>query len=128
MDPATSAALSAATRERVDWRQVAVDTEALNVDLAAACRAGVVPGSAEANALAERHRESFSRYFDCTHAMHACLARTFVTEPGYTEPRNRHLDLAIVPSSPHRLCQQSTGFVKPGLASFGCGAAQWGCE
>ena len=67
-----------------DWRQVAADTEALNADLAAAHRAGVVPGSDEANALAERHRESFSRYFDCTHAMHACLARTFVSEPGYT--------------------------------------------
>lgn len=67
-----------------DWRQVAADTEGLNADLAAAHDDGVVPGSDEGNALAERHRESFSRYFDCTHAMHACLARTFVSDPGYT--------------------------------------------
>ncbi|WP_433159561.1 MerR family transcriptional regulator [Kribbella sp. CA-247076] len=66
-----------------DWRRVAADTEALNADLVAAHRAGVVPGSVEANALAERHRTSFSRYFDCTPAMHACLARTFVSEPDY---------------------------------------------
>ncbi|MFI6681731.1 MerR family transcriptional regulator [Kribbella sp. NPDC050470] len=66
-----------------EWREVAASTEALNAELAAAVMAGVAPGSAEANALAERHRESFARYFDCTHSMHACLARTFVTEPGY---------------------------------------------
>jgi DNA-binding transcriptional MerR regulator len=68
-----------------DWRQVAADTEALNAELAAAHRAAVVPGSDSANALAERHRESFFRYFDCTHAMHACLARKFVSEAGYTD-------------------------------------------
>ncbi|MFI7063214.1 MerR family transcriptional regulator [Kribbella sp. NPDC050124] len=68
-----------------DWRAVAAATEALHLDLAEAQRAGVVPGSAEANALAERHRESFARYFDCTHSMHACLARMFVSEPGYSD-------------------------------------------
>ncbi|WUK69774.1 MerR family transcriptional regulator [Kribbella sp. NBC_00359] len=67
-----------------DWRQVAAATTALNDALAAAHRAGVVPGSDEANALAERHRESFAQYFDCTHSMHACLARLFSTDPGYT--------------------------------------------
>jgi len=67
-----------------DWRRVAAATDALNDDLASAHRAGVVPGSEEANALAERHRESFAQYFDCTHAMHVCLARMFSTDPGYT--------------------------------------------
>lgn len=67
-----------------DWKQVTAETEALHSDLAAAQRSGVVPGSAAANALAERHRESLTRYFDCTHAMHVCLARMFATDPGYT--------------------------------------------
>lgn len=58
--------------------------DAVDDDLASAHRAGVVPGSEEANALAERQRESFGQYFDCTHSMHACLARMFATDPGYT--------------------------------------------
>ncbi|MFI9050691.1 MerR family transcriptional regulator [Streptomyces sp. NPDC053427] len=68
-----------------DWKRVAATTEALNADLAAAQRAGVAPGSDAANALAERHRALLSTYFDCTHAMQACLGRTYVSDPGYTE-------------------------------------------
>lgn len=67
-----------------DWREVAAATSQLNEDLASAHRAGVVPGSAEANALAERHRVSLGQYFDCTHAMQVCLARMFVADSGYT--------------------------------------------
>ncbi|WP_329625003.1 MerR family transcriptional regulator [Streptomyces sp. NBC_01255] len=68
-----------------DWREVAAATDALNADLATAQRAGVVPGSDEANALAERHRALLSGYFDCTHAMQVCIGRMYVSEPGYTE-------------------------------------------
>ncbi|MFE3544551.1 MerR family transcriptional regulator [Nocardia sp. NPDC059177] len=74
----------AAGRTTDEWRQITAATDALHADLAAACRSGLRPGSPEANALAERHRDSFAPYFDCTHAMHACLARRFVTDPGYT--------------------------------------------
>ncbi|QKG23963.1 MerR family transcriptional regulator [Actinomadura verrucosospora] len=66
-----------------DWKDVAARTEAFNADLAAARRAGAVPGSAEANALAERHRALMATYFDCTHAMHACLGRMFADDPGF---------------------------------------------
>jgi DNA-binding transcriptional MerR regulator len=66
-----------------DWRKVAAETEQLNADLAAARRAGVVPGSDEANALAERHRASISTYFDCTRSMHVCLGRKYVGDPGF---------------------------------------------
>jgi DNA-binding transcriptional MerR regulator len=68
-----------------DWQRTAAETEALHSDLALAKRTGVTPGSEEANVLAERHRASISRYFDCTHAMHACIGRSYVTEPGYAE-------------------------------------------
>lgn len=68
-----------------DWKEVAAETHALHTDLAAATRAGVQPGTEEGNALAERHRASISRYFDCTHAMHVCLGRSFAHDPGYVE-------------------------------------------
>ncbi|WP_051797617.1 MerR family transcriptional regulator [Streptomyces sp. NRRL S-337] len=68
-----------------DWKGVAVATEALNADLAAACRAGVAPGSAEANVLAERHRALISTYFDCPHPRQVCIGRLYVSEPGYAE-------------------------------------------
>jgi DNA-binding transcriptional MerR regulator len=75
----------AAAMSPQDWRDVKAETDALHADLAAACRAGVAPGSAAANALAERHRALMSRYFDCTHAMHACIARGYVREPGFAD-------------------------------------------
>ena len=46
-------------------------------------RAGVEPGSQEANALAQRHRASIEVYFHCTASMHVCLGRTYATDPGY---------------------------------------------
>ncbi|WP_432924943.1 MerR family transcriptional regulator [Microbispora sp. CA-135349] len=66
-----------------DWKTIAAETGALNADSAAAQRAGVMPGSAEANVLAERHRALMSRYFDCTHSMHACIGRMFVADPRF---------------------------------------------
>ncbi|WP_432935419.1 MerR family transcriptional regulator [Kribbella sp. CA-253562] len=75
----------AATRTTADWQHLAAEVNTLNADLAAAVRNGVSPGSPEANALAERHRAGISQHFDCTHAMHVCLARNFTDDPGYAE-------------------------------------------
>ncbi|MDA0564726.1 MerR family transcriptional regulator [Streptomonospora sp. S1-112] len=75
----------AAAMTAEDWRRVTARTEELNADLAEARRAGTAPGSAEANALAERHRALLSTYFDCTHAMHACIGTMFATDPGFAE-------------------------------------------
>ncbi|MER6003818.1 MerR family transcriptional regulator [Nonomuraea angiospora] len=66
-----------------DWKGIAATTEALNADLAAAMRAGVVPGSGDADALAERHRALISTYFDCTHSMQACIGRMYAADPGF---------------------------------------------
>ncbi|MFC0602169.1 MerR family transcriptional regulator [Streptomyces palmae] len=74
----------AADMSAEDWKEVAAATETWNADLAAARRAGVAPGSAEADALAERHRELLSTYFDCTHSMHVCMGRMFTEDPGFT--------------------------------------------
>ncbi len=74
-----------ADRTPEQWQQIADSVHALTDDLAAACRRGVRPGSAEADALAERHRASIGVYFDCTHAMQVCLGRRYVADAGYTE-------------------------------------------
>ncbi|WP_238158365.1 MerR family transcriptional regulator [Kribbella voronezhensis] len=67
-----------------DWKQVAASISTLDEDLAAAKRAGVVAGSTEGNALAERHRASIGAFFDCTHSMHVCLGRKYVADAGFT--------------------------------------------
>ncbi|UBU18796.1 MerR family transcriptional regulator [Nonomuraea gerenzanensis] len=81
----TQYAERAASMTPDDWQRVAGDIATLEHDLAAAKRAGVGPGSAEAGALAERHRASIGVYFDCTHAMQVCLGRRQAADPGFTE-------------------------------------------
>lgn len=68
-----------------DWMEVAATTKALESDLVDAVRAGVAPGSPAANVLAERHRALLSTYFDCTHSMHACIARSYVEDARYAD-------------------------------------------
>ncbi|WP_328808621.1 MerR family transcriptional regulator [Nonomuraea montanisoli] len=67
-----------------DWQQIADNVVTLEHDLAAAKRAGVRPGSTEANALAERHRTSIDAYFDCTLSMQVCLGKKYAADPGFT--------------------------------------------
>ncbi|MFI6484283.1 MerR family transcriptional regulator [Nonomuraea sp. NPDC050663] len=67
-----------------DWQRVADNVRTLEQDLAAAKRAGVRPGSAVADALAERHRASMDAYFDCTLSMQVCLGRKYVADPGFS--------------------------------------------
>ncbi|GAB2957494.1 MerR family transcriptional regulator [Micromonospora polyrhachis] len=73
-----------AAMSREERQQARADGETLNADLAAAKRAGVQAGSAEANALAERHRTMISQAYDCTHSMQVCLARMYVEDPRFT--------------------------------------------
>ncbi|MBY6539125.1 MerR family transcriptional regulator [Rhodococcus sp. BP-349] len=63
-----------------DWRAIKADTEHLEADLAAAMLGGVEPGSDEANVLAERHRASIDRFYDCDHAMHVCVAGMYTAD------------------------------------------------
>lgn len=73
----------AAALTPTDWERVAAETADFEADLAAAKRSGIAPGSAEANALAERHRALMSTYFDCTRSMQVCMGRMFVEDPGF---------------------------------------------
>ncbi|MHA7306422.1 MerR family transcriptional regulator [Arthrobacter sp. TMN-49] len=68
-----------------DWRRVAETTSGISDDLAAAKRAGLGAGSAQANSLAEWHRASISDYFHCTHSMHVCLGKMYVADAAYAD-------------------------------------------
>jgi DNA-binding transcriptional MerR regulator len=73
-----------AVRGPEEWQAVADAATALEQSFAEAMDAGVEPGSPEANALAERHRELFSSsYFPLTRQMQVCLGRRFEADPAF---------------------------------------------
>jgi MerR family transcriptional regulator, thiopeptide resistance regulator len=67
-----------------DWVQIKAEGDALLDALAAAKRAGVAPGSAQANELAARHRASIERFYDCGDEMHRCLAEMYLADERFT--------------------------------------------
>ncbi|OBF40649.1 transcriptional regulator [Mycobacterium sp. ACS1612] len=67
-----------------DWIAIKAEVDALLGDLAQAKRAGVQPGSAQANDLAARHRASIQRYYDCDDEMHRCLAEMYLADERFT--------------------------------------------
>lgn len=75
----------AAALSKEDWQQVKAEGDALDSDLAQALRDGVEPGSAEANALAERHRASIEQFYDCTYSMQVCLGKMYLGDPRFTQ-------------------------------------------
>lgn len=68
-----------------DWQQIKADTDAFETRVADAMRRGVDPATDEANALAEEHRASIERFYDCSHEMQVCLADMYVADPRFTE-------------------------------------------
>ncbi len=74
----------AATFTKDDWIAIQAENEALLEALAAGKRSGVEPGSAEANALAARHRASIERYYDCGEEMHRCIVEMYVADERFT--------------------------------------------
>lgn len=66
------------------WRAVKDELEDLEARLADAAARGVVPGSDEANALAEEHRANLSQWFDVSHSKHTLIARSYVADPNFT--------------------------------------------
>lgn len=68
-----------------DWAQATAEGEALEANCAQALRDGVVPGSDEANELAERHLESINRYFDCSYSQQVLIAKSYLADPRFTQ-------------------------------------------
>ncbi|WP_098406131.1 MerR family transcriptional regulator [Paramicrobacterium agarici] len=73
----------AANRDTRDWEEIAEQTRRLDTMLADAMRRGVRAGMSEANELAEAHRRSMSRYFDCSVSMHVCIGRRCASDPDF---------------------------------------------
>lgn len=67
-----------------DWIDVKAEGEALLAELACAKREGVAPGSVRAAELADRHRASIARFYDCDDDMHRCLAQMYLADERFT--------------------------------------------
>ena len=67
-----------------DWIAIKADGDALLEALAQAKRDGVQPATAEANALAARHRASIEQFYDCGEEMHRCLVAVYLADERFT--------------------------------------------
>ena len=67
-----------------DWVRIKAEGDALLQALAEAKRAGVEPGSPQANELAERHRASIERFYDCGDEMHRYLVEMYLADERFT--------------------------------------------
>lgn len=67
-----------------DWIEFKGENDALLDALAEGKRAGVRPGSAQADELAARHRANISRFYDCSDEMHVCLAQMYLADERFT--------------------------------------------
>lgn len=72
-----------ASRTVADWQAIAHATTTLDQALADAMDDGIEPGSPDADALVERHREAFSAYFPITRQMQVILGRVYEADPAY---------------------------------------------
>ena len=72
------------TFSKQDWLDIKAEGDALLADLAQAKRAEISPGSAEANALAARHRASIDRFYDCSDDMHRNLVEMYLADDRFT--------------------------------------------
>lgn len=73
-----------ASRTREQWQSLSDAMSTLQRDLGDSLDQRVAPGSPEANALVERHREVFSNFFPLTRQMQVCLGRMFESDPGFS--------------------------------------------
>nr|WP_257908720.1 TipAS antibiotic-recognition domain-containing protein [Janibacter limosus] len=66
------------------WAEVKAETEGFESDLGAAVRAGTPVDGDAAAALAERHRASIARFYDCDHEFRVCPAQMYLSDPRFT--------------------------------------------
>lgn len=69
---------------RADWQELRDRMEKLDQSLVEAMLRGVEPGSAEANDLAESHRELYSTFFPVSHSKQVLMASNYVNDPRFT--------------------------------------------
>lgn len=73
-----------AQMSKQDWIAFKAENDALLQALADGKRAGLRPGSEQADALAARHRANVSRFYDCSDDMHVCLAQMYLDDERFT--------------------------------------------
>ena len=73
------------TLTKADWIEEKESGDDLNRRLAAAMRSGAAPDSPAAMDLAEEHRRSIERFYDCSFEMHRGLGDMYVADPRFTE-------------------------------------------
>lgn len=78
--------------DAAQWQKVKVELDATEAALAEALVRGVEPGSDEANRLAERHRATIERHYDCTHSMHVVLSRMYTEDPRFAAHYDQQAD------------------------------------
>lgn len=78
----------ATSMPNVDWVDIQARAEELDNALAEAMKAGVKPGSDEANELAERHRALLSDFFPASHARHVLISAGYVADLGFVSHYN----------------------------------------
>ncbi|MFF0905245.1 UNVERIFIED_CONTAM: MerR family transcriptional regulator [Kocuria sp. CPCC 205316] len=75
----------AAGYDQEDWRRIAAETSAINERFAAARRAGLPAGSAEAMDAAEAaRRQIHERFYDLSPELHRALGDMYVGDPRFT--------------------------------------------
>ncbi len=72
------------TFTKQDWIDIKAEGDTLLADLATAKRAGVAPGSPEAEALAARHRAAIERFYECGGEMHRGLVEMYLADERFT--------------------------------------------
>jgi MerR family transcriptional regulator, thiopeptide resistance regulator len=76
---------------KADWQQIGREGAEINDAFLALMAAGAPPESAEARAVAERHRAHISRWFyDCSREIHRGLGQMYLADPRFT----RNIDKA----------------------------------
>ncbi|WP_114853779.1 MerR family transcriptional regulator [Brachybacterium sp. YJGR34] len=88
-DAWAQSATRAAGRDAGQWQELADELEEVESALAEALGRGVAPGSEEANALAERHRATIVRHYDCPPARQVVLARMYTEDPRFAAHYDR---------------------------------------
>lgn len=74
----------AAQRSPEDWKAMTAEAKAFEQQIGTAFDQGVKPGSPEANALAEQHKEVFSKAFTISTSMQVCLGRMYANDPRFS--------------------------------------------
>ncbi|CAM4098551.1 MerR family transcriptional regulator [Janibacter anophelis] len=67
------------------WAEVKAEMDAFGAALGEAVRAGEPVDSDRAADIAEQHRASIARFYDCDHEFQVCLAQMYLADPRFTQ-------------------------------------------